>query len=119
MPKKFIYQNAARFTRPYLLREPNSDHWHAGYDGIGILLGSRVHGVIGTYDKSQVYVRHIVVDLFHLVYNIVRYAGLCKQNVKLSWHTTCRQRKQSLIRTQSHSVLQQSRTSPRKYVSST
>lgn len=38
----------------HLLGLPDLQHRHAGNDGVGILLGGRVHGIVGADHQSQV-----------------------------------------------------------------
>ena len=70
-----------------LFRQPDPNDRHARDDGIGVLLGSRVDGVVGTDDEGEVDVVDLRVDFVHLVHDVVRHSGFGQQNVQLSWHS--------------------------------
>merc|ERR1719153_1530714 len=68
---------------------PYPENWHAGNDGVGVVLGGGVDCVVGADDQREVDVIPVLVDLVHLVDNIIGHASLCKEHIKLAGHSAC------------------------------
>merc|ERR1719471_60885 len=59
---------------------------YAGDDGVGVILGGGVDSVVGTDDQGQVNIVPVVVDLVHLVHDIVGHTSLSQQDIELTGH---------------------------------
>merc|ERR1719348_1517472 len=67
-------------------RLPHPEDRHAGDDGVGVILGGGVDSVVGTDDQGQVDIVPVVVDLVHLVHDIVGHTSLSQQHIELTRH---------------------------------
>mmetsp|Transcript_24553 Transcript_24553/g.75848 ORF Transcript_24553/g.75848 Transcript_24553/m.75848 type:complete len:336 (-) Transcript_24553:503-1510(-) len=74
------------FQEDGLLRFPDLDHRHTGDDGVGVLDGGGVDGIVGADDEGDVRVREVVVDLVHFVDDVVGDAGFGEEDVQLARH---------------------------------
>ena len=73
----------------YLAGLPDPEDGHACDDGVGVVLGGRVDGVVGADDEDEVGVVEVVVDLVHLQYDIIGDTSLGQEDVKLARHAAC------------------------------
>merc|ERR1719348_1766686 len=67
-------------------RLPHPEDRHAGDDGVGVILGGGVDSVVGTNDQGQVNIVPVVVDLVHLVHDIVGHTSLSQKHIELTGH---------------------------------
>merc|ERR1719384_1322564 len=72
-----------------LSRLPYPEDGHAGNDGVGVILGGGVDCVVGADDQREVDVIPVLVDLIHLVDNIIGHPSLCKEHIQLAGHSAC------------------------------
>merc|ERR1719341_1678536 len=62
---------------------------HAGNDGVRVILGGRVDCIVGSNDQGEVNIVPVIIDLVHLIDNIIGYASLGKEYIKLARHSAC------------------------------
>mmetsp|Transcript_37577 Transcript_37577/g.58695 ORF Transcript_37577/g.58695 Transcript_37577/m.58695 type:complete len:982 (-) Transcript_37577:453-3398(-) len=65
---------------------PYLNDGHAGDGRVGVLLGRRVDGVVGADDQRDVRLVDVLVDLLHLLHDVVGHARLRQQHVQLPRH---------------------------------
>ena len=72
-----VYQLNGKGLVTHLLRIPYSENRHAGYDAVGVFLGSRVDGIVGSDYQHKVSLWEVIVDLLHLQHHVIRHTSLC------------------------------------------
>ena len=70
----------------HVLGVPHLEHRHARDDAVRVVDRGAVHRVVGTDDEHRVGLSEVLVDLLHLLDDLVRHARLGEEHVELARH---------------------------------